>query len=171
MASLATRWRKLELASWKNLLSNVQRKHAAGSNKSWFHMYRLLSGATSAGSTPQAVFSDSEAAKEAVASADAAISDAADTTVADDAADAATVKPVKHRDGDDVVIAVAEVVTETPELAYRRIAATLEHFVQTSTVGEFGARLEMLRSFQSHLQVRQPTTWVEADIIHLPLCK
>ncbi|MEW5303413.1 MAG: hypothetical protein WDW36_006109 [Sanguina aurantia] len=159
VASLATRWRKLELASWKNLLSNVQRKHAAGSNKSWFHMYRLLSGATAAGTAPASVFSDSEAAKEAVASAEAAVAPAAAVDADADAADAsadlaAGFRKVKHRDGDEFIVVAAEVVVETPELAYRRIAATLEHFVQTSTIGEFAARLEMLRSFESHLQVR-----------------
>jgi len=39
------------------------------------------------------------------------------------------------------------------EVWYRRSASTMEAFVQTSTVGEFEARLQLLASFCAHLQV------------------
>jgi midasin len=40
------------------------------------------------------------------------------------------------------------------ELHYRRTAATLEAFLQTSTLGEYRARLALLTSFTCHVQVR-----------------
>ena len=39
------------------------------------------------------------------------------------------------------------------ETWYRRSATTLEAFLQMSTVGEYEARLQLLSSFHSHLQV------------------
>lgn len=42
VAALATRWRKLELASWRSTLRRVAVQHAAGANRLWFHLYRLL---------------------------------------------------------------------------------------------------------------------------------
>ncbi len=43
---------------------------------------------------------------------------------------------------------------EEGELRYRSAAAALEAFVQTSTLGEFHARLRLLSSFHSHLALR-----------------
>jgi hypothetical protein len=37
---------------------------------------------------------------------------------------------------------------------YKRTAATVEAFLQTSTVGEFEERLRLLDSFHAHLEVR-----------------
>jgi midasin len=111
VAGLATRWRKLELASWKGLLERVRARHASGASRSWYHLYQVLVLGTAGDS----------------AAADAAAADAADADAAEggDAADA----------------------------AYRRTASLVEAFVQTSTVGEYAARLQLLQSFACQLTV------------------
>jgi midasin len=48
VALVATRWRRLELASWRLLLQRAVAAHAAGAHRAWFHIYRLL-GAAAAG--------------------------------------------------------------------------------------------------------------------------
>lgn len=45
-------------------------------------------------------------------------------------------------------------VDDGEESRYRHIAAALEAFVQTSTLGEFEARLRLLDSFHGHLTLR-----------------
>ena len=47
---------------------------------------------------------------------------------------------------------------DAEEVEYRRVASLLEAFVQTSTVGEFAARLELLYSFACQLQVHATTS-------------
>ena len=42
----------------------------------------------------------------------------------------------------------------SPEERYRHMAAALEAFIQTSTIGEFEARLRLLDSFHDHLSAR-----------------
>lgn len=42
IGALGTRWRRLELESWKGLLSRTISQVAESSFKSWFHMYRLI---------------------------------------------------------------------------------------------------------------------------------
>jgi len=42
VAALATRWRRLELASWRGTLARVASAHAAGAHHGWFHLYLLL---------------------------------------------------------------------------------------------------------------------------------
>jgi midasin len=116
VAGLATRWRKLELASWKGLLERVQLRHAAGANSSWYHLYQLLllgqvdpePGSTAEGTT------------------------AGGSTAAVEGA---------GNDG-----------------SYRRIASLVEAFMQTSTVGEFAARLQLLYSFACQLSVTAPSS-------------
>jgi midasin len=109
VAGLATRWRKLELASWKGLLERVRARHAAGASRSWYHLYQVL------------VLGTPEDA--AAAAADAAVAD-----------------------GEDVAVAV-------PDSVYRRTASLVEAFLQTSTVGEYAARLQLLQSFACQLTV------------------
>lgn len=41
VAALATRWRRLELASWRGTLARVAAAHAAGARHSWFHLYQV----------------------------------------------------------------------------------------------------------------------------------
>jgi midasin (ATPase involved in ribosome maturation) len=43
---------------------------------------------------------------------------------------------------------------EEAEMRYRQTASALEAFVQTSTIGEFDARLRLLSSFHSHLSLQ-----------------
>jgi midasin len=109
VAGLATRWRKLELASWKGLLERVRARHAAGASKSWYHLYQVLVLGTGG---------DSAAADAAAA------------------------------EGGDAAAAGAG-----PDAAYRRTASLVEAFVQTSTVGEYAARLQLLQSFACQLTV------------------
>jgi midasin len=45
VAAVATRWRRLELASWRLLLQRVVAVHAAGAHRSWFYLYQLLAAA------------------------------------------------------------------------------------------------------------------------------
>ena len=42
IASLATRWRRLELSSWRKLLVSTSEQCAAAARKAWFHLYRIL---------------------------------------------------------------------------------------------------------------------------------
>ncbi len=42
VAGLATRWRRLELDSWKLLLQQTIARFALGANQAWFHLYRIL---------------------------------------------------------------------------------------------------------------------------------
>jgi midasin len=109
VAGLATRWRKLELASWKGLLERVRARHAAGASKSWYHLYQVLVLGTGGDS----------------AAADADAAGGADATAAG----------------------------AGPDAAYRRTASLVEAFVQTSTVGEYAARLQLLQSFACQLTV------------------
>jgi midasin len=119
VAAVATRWRRLELASWRGLLVRVAARHAAGSRRSWFHLFALLTGQQEAPS----------AATDPAGGAAAAA-----TNPAGGAADSAS----------DV---------ETGDVAYRRAASLLEAFLQTSTAGEFAARLALLRSFAAQMAV------------------
>lgn len=41
VAALATRWRRLELASWRGTLARVTAAHAASARHSWFHLYQV----------------------------------------------------------------------------------------------------------------------------------
>jgi midasin len=113
VAGLATRWRKLELASWKGLLQRVRARHAAGASRSWYHLYQVLVLGTGG---------DSAAADAAAAAAAAA-------------------------EGGDAAAAGAL------DAAYKRTASLVEAFVQTSTVGEYAARLQLLQSFACQLTV------------------
>eukprot|EP00967_Tisochrysis_lutea_P093509 scaffold135361_cov16-Tisochrysis_lutea.AAC.1 len=156
IAALATRWRRLELASWRGTLARVAAAHAAGARHSWFHLYQLLVAGLSSGSGSGAEGGDLggggggeqeevpwwQAAKVwrgtgpgttgAVAGEDGgALADGAGAG--------------GHGSG-----AGSEVAEE--EKWYRRSAATLEAFLQTSTVGEYEARLQLLGSFHAHLQ-------------------
>lgn len=42
LAALATRWRSLELQSWRTLLARARAHVAAGASQAWFHLYRIL---------------------------------------------------------------------------------------------------------------------------------
>eukprot|EP00775_Hariotina_reticulata_P010385 gene10385-10543_t len=96
IAGLATRWRKLELASWKGLLDRVQATHAAGAYQSWYHLYRLLILGQAA---------DGEViAAPAVAATDATEQPTTTTTS-----------------------------SSSSTMAYKRVAALVEAFIQTST--------------------------------------
>ncbi|KAF6262490.1 hypothetical protein COO60DRAFT_1699221 [Scenedesmus sp. NREL 46B-D3] len=110
VAGLATRWRKLELASWKGLLERVRAGHAGAASRSWYHLYQVLVLGTGGDSA-------------AAAAADAAAAGASDAAAA------------------------------APGAAYRRTASLVEAFVQTSTVGEYAARLQLLQSFACQLTV------------------
>ncbi|KIY92200.1 hypothetical protein MNEG_15763 [Monoraphidium neglectum] len=117
VAAVATRWRRLELASWRGLLVRAAARHAAGARRSWFHLYALLTGRPEA---PAAAPRDG------------------DDDAATAAAAAAAAAAEAGGDGD-------------ADAAYRRAASLIEAFVQTSTVGEFGARLDLLRSFAAQM--------------------
>ncbi|KAL4440107.1 hypothetical protein ABPG75_003108 [Micractinium tetrahymenae] len=42
LSALATRWRRLELAAWRGLLSATWERAAAVAHQAWFHLYRIL---------------------------------------------------------------------------------------------------------------------------------
>jgi midasin len=121
VAAVATRWRRLELASWRGLLVRVAARHAAGARRSWFHLYALLTG-------------------QHQADGDAAASDAAGGGAAGGAAAPAEA-------------AAGEAPADARDVAYRRTASLLEAFLQTSTSGEFAARLGLLRAFAAQMAV------------------
>lgn len=125
VAALATRWRKLELASWRGTLRRVAAQHAAGANKSWFHLHLLLLQQAAPG-----------AASAPWAAAAGGAGEATDGAAATAAAGAKTVA-----------------VAEDGAVWYKRTASTLEAFLQTSTLGEYCGRLQLLRSFHAHVQV------------------
>jgi midasin len=129
VAALATRWRRLELSSWQGTLRRVAAAHAAGANKSWFHLHLLL------------LQQDLEQGQAGVSGASAVGSGLTSTTAA-----AAVLQ-----EGPGSTAAEGGMAVE--ESWYRRTASTLEMFMQTSTLGEYGARLGLLHSFQAHLRV------------------
>jgi midasin len=128
VAALATRWRRLELSSWQGTLRRVAAAHAAGANKSWFHLHLLL------------LQQDLEQGQAGVTSASAVGSGLTSITAA-----------AVLQEGPGSTAAEGGMAAE--ESWYRRTASTLEMFMQTSTLGEYGARLGLLRSFQAHLRV------------------
>lgn len=129
VAAVATRWRRLELASWRTLLQRVVSKHQAGAYKSWFYLYCLLIKGM------QVVPEDDEHANPDQA-ADAAFTDIS------------KLAPVEGGGAASVNDGAAL------EKQYRFVAMTLEHFLQTSTIGEFAVRLQLLDTFQRHLEVQ-----------------
>ncbi len=155
VAALATRWRRLELSSWKGLLRRVAARHAAGAHRSWFHLHRLLA--------PTALLP----AEDGIVSGGAGSGGAAAAASAEDAAAALAASGVPLLLGLEGVSAMinagaadgggaaAATLPAEQEQTYRRVASTLEAFVQTSTLGEFRARLAMLRAFEAHVRVRQ----------------
>ena len=124
VAGLATRWRKLELASWKGLLERVQLRHAAGANSSWYHLYQLLVLGVTQEDTP----SSAAAAAEGVTGVDASAAVAADGGSSGSG-------------------------SGSSDAGYRSVASSVEAFMQTSTLGEFAARLQLLFSFACQLTV------------------
>ena len=126
VAALATRWRRLELASWRNLLRQVATRHAAGASRSWFHLHTLFSAAAVA----------DEADTAAVAAAAAAVAGGAPPAPAPEGQASHYAQPAL-----------------AAGMSYRQVAATLEAFIQTSTLGEFCARLDLLHGFSCQLQV------------------
>ena len=87
IAALATRWHRLELASWGTVLDRTVQRHAEGAHRSWFHVYRL-------------------------------------------------------------------VMRPAADLSLEEVAQTLEHFVQTATLGEFRERLALIATFEGHVAAR-----------------
>ncbi|KAG2499138.1 hypothetical protein HYH03_002721 [Edaphochlamys debaryana] len=146
VAALATRWRRLELGSWKGLLRRVAARHASGAHRSWFHLHRLLAAAALHGDGSDSGSVDAAVALAAsgvpvligMASVPAMISAAADGS-----------SSLLPRD------ASSSALSAELEASYRRVASTLESFVQTSTLGEFRSRLAMLRAFGAHVEVRR----------------
>jgi len=164
IAALATRWRRLELASWRGTLARVTAAHAAGARHSWFHLYQLLvvglgggggGGVEEGGEEQQRgeVGGEEEeevpwwrAAKVWKGTGPGVVGGSA----ADEGAGGGEHEGVRGA-WDGVSRANAEAVAE--EKWYRRSATTLEAFLQTSTVGEYEARLQLLASFRAHLLV------------------
>lgn len=196
LAALATRWRKLELGSWRGLLRRCAGRHADGSNRSWFHLHRLLlmalgsaggaaeggaagarpSGDAGAGGDSLDAFDDvvmggggfgdgdgdngssgwqAAAAAAALDDSEAALTGAGraqlpgmpalKSLIAPGAASAAAAPGLGRLQGG---------LGEEQELLYRRVASTLESFMQTSTLGEYRARLALLHAFGCHVRVR-----------------
>ncbi|KAL0028971.1 hypothetical protein WJX77_009058 [Trebouxia sp. C0004] len=106
VAALATRWRKLELAAWRNLLNTTRSRHAAGAHRTWFHLYRLV----------------------------------------------LEQPPEAHAE-------------EEGRQQIQQVAIAVEQFLQTSTVGEYEQRLNMVWSFRCHalvqcqIQSQNPQRW------------
>ncbi len=113
IAGLATRWRRLELTSWRGTLAAVARTHAAGAHRLWFHLHQLL----------------------LIQPLQATLDAAPDT--APDAAPAG-----------------AAAATDAAPAWFKGTVSTLEAFMQTSTIGEYSTRLQLLRSFAAQICVR-----------------
>lgn len=142
VAALATRWRKLELACWRNTLKRTAVTHARGAFRSWFHLYRLLIE----GMVPGA---------EAAASGDGEPKDGlVAATGTESAAAAHSLSGALPSAAPGSTANAMAAASSEAEAKYRQIASTLEAFVQTSTLGELSARLELLQGFLAHLQVR-----------------
>ncbi len=118
IAALATRWRKLELASWRNTIAAAAAAHAAGANRLWFHLYQLLLAQPAMRAPPPPNPNHDAAGARGPGAAGAAAEE------------------------------------EEEERWYRGAVSTLEAVMQTSTVGEYRARLQLLGSFLAHLRVR-----------------
>lgn len=165
IAALATRWRRLELASWRGTLARVAVAHAAGARHSWFHLYQVLvvgfgsaegQGEGQAGGELQQAQQQEEGeevpwwrlAKEWRGTGTGT------TSSLGVGAEDSTAQQAQQAGLPDEAAAVTAAEAEE-EKWYRRSAAALEAFLQMSTVGEFEARLQLLASFHAHLQVRQ----------------
>ncbi|GIL72549.1 hypothetical protein Vretifemale_2893, partial [Volvox reticuliferus] len=153
LAALATRWRRLELNSWKGLLRRVAARHASGAHRSWFHLHRLLSPTAfhpAGADTADTDASSAAAAAIATSGVPILIGMASVPAVLDPAAAAAPLNA-------STAPAAVGPLALPPELeaSYRQAASTLESFVQTSTQGEFRARLTMLHAFACHVDVRR----------------
>ncbi|EFJ44763.1 hypothetical protein VOLCADRAFT_121252, partial [Volvox carteri f. nagariensis] len=129
LAALATRWRRLELNSWKGLLRRVAARHTAGAHRSCSSAAEAAAAALAASGVPILIGMPSVPAILEGAATDAA------------AAAPATGGPTP--------------LSAELETVYRRMASTLESFVQTSTLGEFRERLAMLHSFACYVAVHQ----------------
>lgn len=141
IAGLATRWRRLELASWRGTLARVAAAHAAGARHSWFHLYQLLllpGGGAGSGASGGA----GEAAG-GVVGADAAEQEVPWWQLG---------KAGAGGRGGGAGAGGAD-GAGAGEGWYSRCASAMEAFLQTSTVGEFEARLRLLDSFRAHLLV------------------
>jgi midasin len=131
VASLATRWRQLELASWMTTLKQVLRRHAAGAQRSWFHLYGLLV-------LGQQGEEGGQEGMEGAEEEGAGLFGAGSKRSRD--------RGMSRDEGGEA--------PDAWELRYRHTASVIEAFVQTSTIGEFEARLQLLLSFRTHLSLR-----------------
>ena len=111
----------------------VLQHHAAGARRNWFHLYGLLL----LGVSPE-----EEARRRQEAADVSAIAPPVPTSWT-----RATAAAAAAAGGSDASL-------DPDESRYRHIASSLEAFVQTSTIGEFEARLRLLSSFQGHLSLR-----------------
>lgn len=162
LAALAARWRRLELSSWKSLLRRVAHKHAAGAYRSWFHLHRLLAP-TALHPAPAQEGDEAGAAAPAEDAAAALAASGVPVLLGLEGvpsiinADAEGAAASAAAAAASAAAAAGPVAPLTPEqeVTYRRVAATLEAFIQTSTLGEFRARLGLMAAFAGHVEVRR----------------
>nr|XP_054753628.1 midasin-like [Lytechinus pictus] len=127
------RWRKLELNCWVAMLDNVTFTQAEGSLKWWFHVYRLI--------------------QTYIAKSQADIHTQNPSSGTED--ENPTQKPIS---GAEVEIGGHDEGEEEDGTTIRGIVGILQKLIEGASLGEFAARLEMLRAFHSQVVASMHST-------------
>ncbi|CAM9377533.1 unnamed protein product, partial [Scytosiphon promiscuus] len=162
LSSLVVRWRAVELKSWPHLLDAREDSFVLKANRWWLHLYRLLTGEWSddvRAPNPLQAHPDSDDDRPATPkdipgqvfespdwpSARACFPNWVWSGLMSD-------EESLKKDGD-----IKEAVgagTDSASLDHARgLFQSLDDFLRTSTVGEFFARLQMLRAFAAQLSL------------------
>lgn len=122
VTNLVIRWRKLELATWPDLFAVVQSRFQRQAAQKWFDIYVMVTGEMEA----------TEAVTEAAGRGDGKVGTAMEGQQTAAAA-AGGIRSARGNGG-----------------PAQLILQGLEALMQASSLGEFGARLQLLQSFQQH---------------------
>eukprot|EP00903_Cladosiphon_okamuranus_P014927 g13820.t2 len=171
LSALVVRWRAVELKSWPQLLDAREGAYVLKANSWWLHLYRLLTGKWGedlGASNPLQLQSDSAATSEAAASTPQPA--ATNAFKAPDWPSARASSPdwlwsglvsdggshktagVAVNDDDDAASSSSPGGFDAASLDHARgLFQPLDDFLRTSNVGEFFARLQMVRAFAAQL--------------------
>ena len=140
MAQVVLRWRRMEIESWPFLLSTQALGFEESASQWWFHLYRLIFRSSKALLFPGAAAEGEEEVDEDQADAD-------EDGDGDD--DEGKHDPAMMRN------ATFEQRKPAVESFITKLFDSLERFVQTSNVGEFPSRLEVVRAINDHVVVEK----------------
>ncbi len=161
---LIIRWRKLELKAWPHLLKVKALDYEATCNRWWFRIYASIQEVLVSSSSSDHIDDDEESTSKNIVLCDTHIPSFASWVLNSSLKDGEKNKAlVVSDDGDSGLIDTSE----------ESLFNTLDTFIRGSTVGDFKARLKMIKSFacQLHAQiVLDMKTKNESNVQLISLC-